>query len=92
MHQVTLLFEDYDESKPQAAETSNAIANIFNFISAMAGDRATGDLKGLYGRTEYFSDTYDNFPRKSDEINKIPSIYTEYVRQHLATALSTVCS
>ena len=45
MYQVTLLFEDYDESKPKAAET---IANIFNFISAMAGDRvktgATGDL------------------------------------------------
>ena len=48
MYQVTLLFEDYDESKPKAAETTNVIANIFNFISAMAGDRvktgATGDL------------------------------------------------
>ena len=83
MHQVTLLFEDYDESKPQAAETSNVIANIFNFISAMAGNRvktgATGDLKGVYGRAEYFNDTYDNFPRKSDEINKflqyIPNMY-----------------
>ena len=84
MQQVTLLFEDYDESKPKAAETTNVMANIFNFISAMAGDRvktgATGDLKGVYGRAEeYFNDTYDNFPRKSDAINKffqyIPDMY-----------------
>ena len=37
-HQVTLLFQEYDESKPKTAETTNVTVNLFNFISAIAGD------------------------------------------------------
>ena len=71
-HQVTLLFQEYDESKPKTAETINVTCvkrcpnglpslgtdaditvNLFNFISAMAGDRVrigfTSDLKAVFG-------------------------------------------
>ena len=69
VHQVTLLFQEYDESKPKTAETTNVIVNLFNFISAMAGDRvrtgSTSDLKVVFGRAEeYFTDSYKNFPKK----------------------------
>ena len=84
VHQVTLLFQEYDESKPKAAETTNVTVNLFNFISAMAGDRvrtgSTSDLKAVFGRAEeYFSDAYENFPKKNDAINKffqyIPDVF-----------------
>ena len=53
---MTLLFQEYDEKKPKAAETLNVISNFLNFLAAIAGDRIrtgpTGDIIGIYGQAE----------------------------------------
>ena len=55
-HQVTLLFQDYDERRPKATETTCVLINLFNFLAASAGDSVrigvTSDLKAVYGRAE----------------------------------------
>ena len=38
VHQVTLLFLDYDVKKPRATETTCVLVNLFNFVAAFAGD------------------------------------------------------
>ena len=52
-HQVTLLFQDYDERRPKATETTCVLINLFNFLAALAGDNVrigvTSDLKAVYG-------------------------------------------
>ena len=83
VHQVTLLFQEYDESKPKTAETTNVTVNLFNFISAMAGDRvrtgSTSDLKAVFGRAEeYFTDAYENFPKKMMQLTNSSSIFQIY--------------
>ena len=70
-HQITLMFQDYDERRPKATETTNVLINLFNFLAALAGDNVrtgvTSDLKAVYGRAEeFFVNTYDNFPNKND--------------------------
>ena len=84
VHQVTLLFQEYDESKPKTAETTNVTVNLFNFISAIAGDRvrtgSTSDLKAVFGRAEeYFSDAYENFPKKMMLLTNSFSIFQMFL-------------
>ena len=84
VHQVTLLFQEYDESKPKTAETTNVTFNLLNFIPAMAGDRVrtgcTSDLKAVFGRAEeYFSDAYENFPKKMMLLTNSFSIFQMFL-------------
>ena len=74
-HQVKLMFQDYDERKPKATETTNVLINLFNFLAALAGDNVrtgvTSDLKAVYGRAEeFFVNTYENSPKKNDAQTK----------------------
>ena len=62
-HQVTLMFQDYDERRPKAIKTTDVLISLFNFLAALAGDNVrTGvisDLKAVYGRAEeFFVNTY----------------------------------
>lgn len=74
-HQIKLMFQDYDEKKPKATETVCVIANLLNFLAAIAGDRirtgSTSDLKELYVRADEFCmEAYEHFPWKSEAQTK----------------------
>ena len=65
------MFQDYDDRRPKATETTNVLIILFNLLAASAGDNfrtgVTSDLKAVYGRAEeFFVNTYDNFPNKND--------------------------
>ena len=75
-HQVTLMFQDCDERRPKATETTNVLINLLHFLAALAGDNVrtgvTSDLKAVYGRAEeFFVNSYENFPKKNDAQTKV---------------------
>ena len=70
-HQVTLMFQDYDDRRPKATETTNVLIILFNLLAASAGDNfrtgVSSDLKSVYGRAEeLLVNSNDNFPKKND--------------------------